>query len=100
MVTIAAGRRALPVRVWRRDPLGQVLRRRAVRMPDGSLEVCPFCRSHAGNPKVVFDDYLEAELAAAEMEVLPGARGRIKTHRCRVWCGVWHLTGSEANMTP
>lgn len=49
---------------------------------------------------IVFDDYLEAELAAAEMEVLPGAKGRIRTHRCRVWRGVWHLTGSEANMAP
>jgi hypothetical protein len=94
-VSLAVPSPSLPLRWVYNDPLGNVLKKHAVRMPDGTLEICPVCRSHAGNPKVVFDDEVEAELAAAKMTVLPGAYQRVRAHPCKLWRDVWHVTGAE-----
>lgn len=87
------GSPSLPPRYVRDTAVGRVLRRWAVALPDGTLEVCPFCRSHSGQPKIVFEDRYDADSAAAELEVLPGAYARVRVHRCSLWRGIWHVTG-------
>ena len=81
-------------RIWtREDPVWAILREHAVHMLDGSgLEVCLFCTSTHSTGKVVFEDRVAVDMAAAELELLPAARGLVRVHRCRMWRGIWHLT--------